>query len=155
MQIKENKTLAKPLTWCVDWQNLTSKEKFLMGMPFIGPDIKAYKDIKRQLEERSEENLKEWDKYPEEISKLAKQIIDLYKKKNLWPNPLFLPQDPADIAFCLRFDLTDKYDLLPESMRIVEKDIGIEMDEEFWETLHKYKFHQAIKLILEKKCITR
>jgi len=121
-----------------------------MGMPFIGPDTKAYKDIINQLKERSEIDLKEWDNYPEEISKLAKRIIELYKKKNLWPNPIFLPQDPADIAFCLRFDLTDKYDLLPESMGVVEKNIGVEMEEDFWDNLHKYKFNQAIEMIIKR-----
>jgi len=149
MQQKENRTVVKLLTWCVDWQNLTSKEKFLMGMPFIGPDSKAYKDIRYQLSKRSDTDLQEWDIYPKEISKLAKRIIELYKKKGVWPNPIFLPQDPADIAFCLRFDLTDKYDLLPESMWIVEKDIGVEMEDEFWENLHELKFHQAIEIIIK------
>ena len=69
--------MTKPITWRVDWQNLTSKEKFLMGMPFIGPDTKAYKDIIRQLAERKEEDLKEWDEYPDKISKLTVQIINI------------------------------------------------------------------------------
>ncbi|PID65798.1 MAG: hypothetical protein CR975_05740 [Gammaproteobacteria bacterium] len=151
MQIKDNIMSNKPLTWCVDWQNLTAKEKFLMGMPFIGTDVKAYKDINTQLKTRSEADLQEWDSYPKEISELAKQIIELYKKKKLWPNPIFLPQDPADIAFCLRFDLTDKYDLLPDSIWVVEQDIGIKMDEEFWHNLHHYKFYQSIEIILKNK----
>lgn len=139
--------MAKPLKWCLDWNNLSFKERFLMRTPFVGTEDKAYKDIVRQLEQRTKDDLSAWDKYPDEISQLANKISKLFEADGIWPNAIFLPDDPADIPFALRFDFTDKFDLIPASIYIIEKDLGIEMEIDFWENLEKLSFAQSIEII--------
>lgn len=139
--------MTKPLKWCVNWDNLSFKERFLIGTPFIGTDVIAYKDIVRQLKTRTEIDLENWDRFPDKISKIALNIMKLFKTNQIWPNPIFIPEDPADITFALYFDLTDKFDIMPASIDIVQKEYGIELDAEFWEELEKLSFLQAIEII--------
>ena len=51
--------MAQPLRWCVDWHNLNFKDRFLLWLPLFGTDEKAYRDIVRQLSERTEKDLAE------------------------------------------------------------------------------------------------
>ena len=130
---------------------MTFKERFLLGAPFVATEDKAYKDIISQLNERNESYLAAWDKYPPDIGRLA---IDLSKRlqiERVWPSAIFLPDDPADIPLGGHFDFTDKLDFYPIAYSIVEKDMKIKMDTDFWNSLPKMTFGQAIEKLYRKK----
>lgn len=141
---------AKPLTWCLDWNNLKPKEKFLMGCPFVATEDKVYKDIVNQLKQRALDDLKAWDAYPKEVADLAKKISAVLQDEGVWPSAIFLPDDPADIPLGHYFDFTDKWDFMPISFKIIEKDLGIEMDMDFWESLSEITYAKAIETIIKK-----
>ena len=141
----------KPLKWNIDWENMTFKERFLLGAPFIATEDKAYKDIAAQLKERDDSYLSEWDKYSPDIKKLAIDLLNRIKNENIWPSAIFLPDDPADIPLGVHFDFTDKLDFYPIAYSIVEKDLKIKMDTDFWNGLHKMTFGQAIEKLYKKK----
>ncbi len=61
------------------------------------------------------------------------------------------PLDPADIPSALHFDFTDKWDLLPYSVDLVEKRLGIGMPVDFWDSLGTMTFSEAIAEIYKRK----
>jgi hypothetical protein len=140
---------TKPLRWCLDWNNPSPKDRFLMGCPFVGTEDRAYKDIVCQLKERTEADLAVWDAYPPEVRQLALGVASALKDQRIWPSRVFLPTDPADIPFHLRE--TDRWDLLPAAFGILEKDFGIKMESEFWDNLPGMTYGQAIEELVAKK----
>ena len=139
---------TKPLKWNVDWNDLSKKDKFLVDFPFLGTLDKAIADIEKQLKGRRHADLDEWNKYPSEIKALAFKLNQRIKEE-IWESDIFLPEDPADIP--LSNHITDKWDLLPMYMQIIEKEMKIKMDIEFWENLDKMKYIEAIERIYKKK----
>jgi hypothetical protein len=143
--------MSKPLKWSVDWKNLSFKDKFLMGAPFVATEDKAYKDIVRQLTSRTEKDLEAWSSFPAEVSALARELSGILKTEGIWPSDLFLPDDPADVPFAPYFDFTDKWDFLPAYIDIVEKKLGIPMDNDFWDRIAGMTYAEAITEISQKK----
>jgi hypothetical protein len=138
----------KPLKWNVDWNQLSRKEKFLIDFPFIGTRDKAIANIEKQLKDRENHDLDEWDKFPIEIKTLAFKLNKRIKEE-IWGTDIFLPQDPADIV--LSNHITDKFDLLPMYIQIIEKEIQIEMNNKFWEALDKMNYVEVIEQLYKKK----
>jgi hypothetical protein len=143
--------MTEPLKWCVDWGKLSTKEKFLMGAPFVATEDRAYKDIVQQLAERTEADIEQWNSFPQDVSSLAKDISMALKADGIWPSSIFLPDDPADVPLGHYFDFTDKWDLLPASLALVEKEFGIEMDNGFWDRLSEMTYAQAVTEISRRK----
>jgi acyl carrier protein len=143
--------MAEPLRWCLDWDHLSRKEKFLMGAPFLATEDRAYRDIVRQLETRTVSQIEEWARFPGDVQDLARRISRALKNDGVWPSELFLPDDPADIPFALHFDFTDKWDSIHYSIDLVEKRFGIEIPIDFWERLDTMSFAEAVTEILRHK----
>jgi hypothetical protein len=143
--------MTEPLKWCLDWDHLTFREKLLMGAPFVATEDQAYRDVVRQLKKRTEVAMEEWAKYPQEVSQLAKSVSQALKSDGIWPSEAFVPDDPADIPFALRFDFTDKWDLMPYSIDLVEKRLGIKMQTNFWDRLNTMSFAEAIAEICRRE----
>lgn len=129
--------MARPLKWCVDWNHLTFWQRFLINAPFWATEDRAYRDILRQLKERSEADLAAWDAQPADVAKLAKELAGMIQAEGIWPSACFLPDDPADIVLAVHMDFTDKWDVLPACCSLIEKDLGVEMDRAFWERLEQ------------------
>lgn len=143
--------MPEPLKWCVEWKNLTRREKFLIGVPFLATEDRAYKDIVRQLEKRAGDGLDEWADFPTEVREMACRISGTVKSDGIWPSSNFLPKDPADIPFGLHFDFTDKWDFLPYSIDLVEKRLNAKMPEEFWDRLYTMNFGEAVTEICKRR----
>ncbi len=129
--------MARPLQWCVDWNHLTFRQRFLIDGPFWSTRDRAYRDILRQLRKRSEADLAAWDAYPADVAKLAKELAGMIQAEGIWPFACFLPDDPADIVLAVHMDFTDKWDVLPAYYSIIKKESGAEMDVAFWERLQQ------------------
>jgi len=136
--------MTKPLKWNLDWKHLTRQEKFLMGAPFVATEDRAYKDIVRQLSARKATDLEAWSELPDEVRELASRISNALKTDGIWPSEFFVPDDPADIPFALHFDFTDKWDLSPYAIDLVEKRLRIQMPTAFWEHLGTMTFAEAL-----------
>jgi hypothetical protein len=144
----KEKMKYKPLKWNVNWNKLSKKENFLIDFPFIGTYDKAIADIEKQLKNRKISDLDEWNKYPLEIKEFA-FTLNKRIKEEIWGSNIFLPEDPADIP--LSNHITDKWDVLPMYIQIIEKEMQIEMDIEFWEELDKMKYVEVIEQLYKKK----
>jgi hypothetical protein len=143
--------MRNPLKWCIDWSKPTFKDRFLMGSPFRATEDRVRQDIHRQLSERDETDLGLWNRYPPEVQLLAEHLTSRLKADGIWPSALFLPDDPADIPLGFKLGETDKWDFMPASVTIVEKDMGIVMDLAFWDGLSEMTFAQAIEMMIKKK----
>jgi hypothetical protein len=142
--------MAQPLRWCVDWHNPNFKVRFLMWLPLFGPDEKAYRDIVRQLSERTEKDLAEWDRFPPQVREMAQLLSASFKAEGIWPSALFLPDDPADIPFGYHLDLTDTWDMFPASICIAEAAVGVKMPAGFWECLENLTYAEVVEKISKK-----
>ena len=143
--------MTEPLRWCLDWNHLSRKEKFLKGAPFLATEDRAYRDIVRQLETRTVSQIEEWARFPRDVQDLARRISQALKNDGVWPSELFLPDDPADIPFALHFDFTDKWDSRHYSIDLIEERLGIEIPIDFWERLATMSFAAAITEICRNK----
>lgn len=143
--------MYKALKWSIDWHNLKPKEKFLMGAPFISTEKKVYKDIVRQLNERTQNDLEEWNSFPSNISNLANKISNTLMSEGIWPSSFFLPNDPADIPLGGYFDFTHEWYFIPEILVIIEKDYDIHLGGDFWEKLPGMTYAQAVQEIEIRK----
>ena len=151
--LRKEKFMSQPLKPSVDLNNPSKKQRFLMGFPFLCPREKAYQEIVEQLKVRTEKDLEVWESHPTEVASLAKEVSEMLKSERVWPSSLFLPDDPAAAVFAINFDwFTDTWDLLPISFDIVEKRLGVEIDESFWlEEIYKISYFDAINHIIKKR----
>jgi hypothetical protein len=64
-----------------------------MGIPFLGPQLRMYRSICKQLEDRNPEVLESWGFNPSR--RHAVEIVSrIIAERNEWPNSLFIPEDP-------------------------------------------------------------
>ena len=143
--------MTTPLQWSIDWAKPSFKERFLMGCPFVATEDRVFADILRQLSERRESDLAAWDKYPDEVRLMVRDLSERLKAEGIWPSALFLPDDPADIPLGNRFGETDKWDFLPAVYTIVEKNLGIKMDMAFWDDLPSMMYVQAVERMITQR----
>ncbi|UCG31805.1 MAG: hypothetical protein JSU68_09060 [Phycisphaerales bacterium] len=82
-------------------------QRFLKGMPFVGPDRRALRNIRRQMTRRSEADLGAW-KCEERVAAVRDVVSRLIQECMEWPTCYFIPDDPCDILFFEPFgDLRD------------------------------------------------
>lgn len=122
-----------------------------MKAPFVATEDRAYRDIVRQLERRTAGSLDEWAGLPMDVQEMARAISHAVKADGIWPSDVFFPCDPADIPFGLHFDFTDRWDLVPYALDLVEKRLGVRMPDEFWEQLIAMTFEEALTEICKRK----
>jgi hypothetical protein len=135
---------ANPLKWGVDWNDLPPLQRFFMWMPLVGPQMRIYRDLIGQLEARPE-NVDAWGEQGPEVRDAASRITRILKDHLGWPeSAAFLPQDPADILF---WDRTGDL-AATEAIMAIEKDFEVEMREDFWHSLPRLTFAEAITMLL-------
>jgi hypothetical protein len=134
-----------PLRWSVDWSNLRQMERLLMWFPLLGPQRRIYQDLLRQLKARRQD-VEPWERLGPEVRDAAKRVTQILKDQLGWPpSTVFLPQDPADIPF---WDRTGGL-AGTEAIMAVEEAFLVEMPEDFWLSLPKITFGQAITKLLQ------
>lgn len=122
-----------------------------MGCPFAATEHRVRADILRQLSGRSAADLSAWDSYPPEVRWLAAELSSARMSHDIWPSAVFLPDDPADIPMGDHFGETDRWDFLPATFSIVEKEMGINMDAGFWDGLAGMTYAQAVGMMARKR----
>jgi acyl carrier protein len=137
---------ASPLKWSVDWNNLKPMDKFMMGVPLIGPQRRIYADILRQLKARPAHAVQAWDELDAEIHDAAASVTKILVEILRWPRTaVFLPEDPADIPFCDRSDGLAAV----EAIMAVERHFAVELPESLWSNLSKITFGEMISKLVE------
>ena len=116
-----------------------------MWFPFLGPQRRIYQDLLRQLKGRHQD-VEPWERLGPEVRDAAKRVTQILKDQLGWPpSTVFLPQDPADIPF---WDRTGDLAGI-EAIMAVEEDFLVKMPEDFWLSLPKITFGQAITKLVE------
>jgi hypothetical protein len=114
----------------------------MLWFPVIGTQRRIYADLIRQLKSRDSEDQSAWKAYPQETRALAAQVSRILIEQLRWPkNAILHPDDPADIVFWDRTgDLAGV-----EAIMAVEKAVGREMGDGFWEKLPEMTFAQVVQ----------
>jgi hypothetical protein len=138
-------SIIKPLKWKFDWGKLTPLQRLLRDFPVLGPESRAYADLLRQLRTRSPHDLKAWDKFSPETRAASATVTRILIFNLDWPKwTIFLPEDPADIPF---WGLQDDLVLVDVHMAM-EDELAIEVPDEFWASLPKINFGDAIRALV-------
>ena len=142
----------EPLRWCVDWKHLKPIEQMMMGFPLIGTQRRIYADMIRQLKTRNSEDQSAWETCPKETRDLADRIVRILIEHLGWPkNTIFLPDDPADIAF---WDRTGDMAGV-EAILAAEEVAGVEMGDGFWASLSQMTFSQVVQMMKDREAEPR
>ena len=141
---------TKPLQWPIDWTTLSRFDRFFLFNPFWGKAKHIYGDLLDQLDDRTEEDLSRWEKYPVEIRELFDITSPIIIEYMEWPETsLFLPDDPADILFWGRVDFLD----VSYALMCIEEELEIEVSDEFcWDLRCTYA--QLLQKFLDEKSRT-
>lgn len=90
--------IYEPLRWPIEWKNLTSTQKFLLGFPIFGFDYRIFRLFKKKISARDENIHKMWPN-DTELSDIRDEVAKMLVKIYGWPNTLFHPEDPCSILF--------------------------------------------------------
>ena len=136
--------MIEPLSWPPEWKGKSPRKSLLSGLPFIGPEQKAYKFVAKQLESRASSALELWGKNAER-RKLADYCSDLFRAELGWPNGLFIPQDPFEIVSWDRFSTVVDELRIPSIISKIEQHVGIQpLWDEWWSESSKLTYGEVI-----------
>lgn len=74
------------------------RRSLLLGIPVIGPQAGAYRDICAQLALRTPECWSLWGTDEARV-KAAQFVAKTLGEAVEWPNPVFIPDDPCELLF--------------------------------------------------------
>ena len=137
---------VKPLSWPDSIRRPSGLQKFLTGMPLIGPDRVAYRALRREVADRPEDCLALW-KQDEQTISTRDAMIDILQKAVSWKSRKFIPDDPCEILF---WDPFDGMDLLDAVYRM-EKRFGVKMDGERIKEMFAMTFGELVEAIIDKR----
>lgn len=141
----------QPLFWPVNWDELTSWQRLLIGIPFVGSQSKARKGIRVQLAKRTAACLELWKSYSSHEQEVANGLAVYIRDALGWPNKFFIPDDPFEIMIWdYHGDLAT-----PEVLLGIERCLGLKKKETLeWEILSKKKFGEIV-CVLSKEGAAR
>jgi hypothetical protein len=119
-------------------------QRLFMWLPLVGPQRRIYRDLLGQLKARPED-ADAWKALGPEVRDGARRVTQILKDYLGWPHSaVFLPQDPADIPF---WDRTGDL-AATEAIMAIEEDFAVKMPEDFWLSLPKITFGEAVTRLL-------
>lgn len=124
---------VSPLVWPEHFPPETRGERFLLGVPLLGPDLSFFKELEAQQAARTAEVLTAWT--DERERRLALSLGQCFQKHWGWKTPYFIPGDRTaamvggpDSWTYLEMDLADAF-------KEFEEQLGKRMKPGFWEAL--------------------
>jgi hypothetical protein len=87
---------VEPLKWPAALQHPTGLQRALMGFPFLGIDLRAYKGFRRQVAARPDEYLQAWSR-DDSTARAREAVVDILETEMAWGCRKFIPSDPCDI----------------------------------------------------------
>jgi len=141
------KSSPQPLSWGIDWDNLSDWQKMFLDFPLLGSYPRTQRRLFAQMKRRRLVDMLVWDQYSAEVRVLAFQIAETLRESIEWPNPYFLPDDPAQIPFwCFGSDMRDV-----EALIGIESILGVAVPLDFWEQCKTQTFAEFIENMLARK----
>jgi hypothetical protein len=89
---------VKPLSWPEWYVKPSWLGRVMMGMPFVGPDRRAYRLFRQEVQSRPKVCVEYWPK-DDVLMRTRVAIDEILVREMRWPVALFLPEDPCDILF--------------------------------------------------------
>ena len=138
---------CKRLSWLINWENMSATDRVLKGLPFVGPQARAYRDILKQLKQRSNSCLEEWQSFSGEERVLAETLSSIIQDVLGWPNRYFVPSDPFGIlVWDVHGDLATE-----ETLAQIERQTGVvKKTSDEWETLMQNTLGDVVKAICKE-----
>ena len=118
--------VCPPLSWPSGWDAARIARHPLSWVPFVGPRVRAARDIRAQLRARDRRCADLWGPDPERrrVSDVVCHIIAYCMG---WPNDCFIPEDPVEI---LLWEDSIVGLMRPEqALLMVEEQLGITFEE--------------------------
>ena len=125
----------------------TRWRKFFIGVPWLGPDLSFFKDLKAQQAARHQDEMRVWgggvrQEFAELLARTLSQRLG-------WGSAVFLPQDSfAVLCNGPRFDFIDDF-ALEDAMRILKKTQGVAVPRNFWKGKEHATFGEFIDALVE------
>ena len=142
---------TKPLQLSVDLTSLSRFDRFFLRNPFWGKARHVYGDLLDQLDDRTEEDLNQWGKYPAEIRELFNTTSPIIIECMLWPETsIFLPDDPLETLLWAHFGDWDTKNAIDS----IEELLGIKTSDEFWQNLSGGTYAQLLQKYFDEKSRT-
>jgi hypothetical protein len=135
-----------PLSYPPEWKAVVDRD-FLLGVPLIGPQVAVYKAVCAELAQRGPECWSLWGTSESRVS-LARFASVALGEAALWPNPIFVPEDPFTLVlFNHRATAIDGLEV-ESALRSIEGHVGHRLRRKVWEQLFLGSFGAAIDRLL-------
>jgi hypothetical protein len=136
----------EPLSYPPHYPPTDRWKKFFIGVMWFGPDLSFFKDLRKQQSARSSECMSVWKRADQK--ELANIFGHECKKLLRWPTPYFLPEDKFTVILGgPKFDMVDCGEI-EEIIEAIEKHIGYEIPEGFWQFAETKTLGEVITEIL-------
>jgi hypothetical protein len=135
-------TSTDPLVFPSHFPPTTRRERFFVGVRWLGPDLSFFKKLKQQQSERTPEQMKVWGSGKRR--EIAEQLALGFKKEVRWPTAVFLPADSFEVmcngpAFGIIDDLGSV-----AVIKQFEKGYGVRIPKTFWEDRKHATFGEIV-----------
>jgi len=119
-----------PLVFPPHFPPTTRREKFFIGVRWLGPDLSFFKKLKQQQGERTQEQMEVWGSGTRR--EVAEQLAQGFKNEVRWPRAVFLPTDSFQVM-CNgpSFGMVDDLGSLAVIQQF-EKAYGVQIPNAFW-----------------------
>jgi hypothetical protein len=132
-----------PLVFPPHFPPTTRREKFFIGVRWLGPDLSFFKQLKQQQGERTTDQMKVWGSGKRR--EVAEQLARGLKKEIRWPTAVFLPADSFEVI-CNGPALGMLDDL--GSVAVIEqfeKSYGVRLPKTFWQGREHATFGEIVE----------
>ena len=139
----------EPLEWPGHFPPTDPVKKFFIGVRWLGPDLRFFKDLKEQQAERMEDHMTLW--HTTEERQMAALLGRHLSRACGWKTSVFLPEDRMHvIVYGTRFQTMDDL-LFEEAVRAIERELALELTDEFWRKSAGMSFGEVVREIIRKR----
>lgn len=138
---------AAPLRYPPDYPPTGARERFFIGVRWLGPDLAFFGRLSARQRARSAALLDLWGGGARQ--RVASAIGAILARRLRWPGPCFLPDDAfAVVCGGPRFEMLDiAYDV-EDAIGEIQVQLGIAMPAYFWERTVTQTLGQVVNTLL-------
>lgn len=115
---------------------MSAWQRFAIGTPFIGPEVRLIREIREQLEQRTVDCTTVWDeRFTAREAAIARKVSEIIRKQNSWPNAYYIPEDsvvlllvspsPEDAIAEIEATYSFKWHTLPSPLAFAEESANL------------------------------
>ena len=148
-EAKMMKRPEEPLVWPAHFPPTEPVKKFFIGLRWLGPDLRFFKDLRKQQAGRIADHMAVWP--TDEERDMALLMGKHFRHSIAWRTEFFLPPDHFKvIAYGPRFQSMDDM-LFEEASLGIETDIGLKLADAFWQETIGWSFEDVVKAVIKKR----